>query len=123
MSNETTSKEAEQEVVDSYAAQYVLAEGYHIHSINGCYGGMNAQGDIVANFYFEQPAFPEEITVSVMPNGTGREEYKGTREAKALRFVPMGVAMNPGTARSIAQWLNKKADEVERKFSEKEVEE
>ena len=95
--------------------EYKILPSYNVYSVDGVYGGMNAHGDIVINFFQERTPIPKTQTFKIYENGS-LSEMPISQEGKSniIRNVLLGIATNPGTARSIAQWLVQKADEYDR---------
>ncbi len=105
---------AEERVVGKYHVQYILGDGYGVHHATGCYGGVNAQGDVIANFFSEQHAIPGETIIRVGEDGkTFDEGNEADKVGEAMRFVSCAVALRPSVARAVARWLNKSADMAE----------
>ncbi|MDD2317974.1 MAG: hypothetical protein RBR01_09435 [Desulfobacterales bacterium] len=96
--------------------EYTLSHSYAVHMISGCYGGINVNGNIVANFFAEQHSVPETEILKLDENGKACDAVKPIDDPKHIRiarFVPFAIAMRSDTARAIALWLNKHADDLE----------
>ena len=97
--------------------KYIFSEDYNPIYVNGAHGGINPQGEIVANFYLERLALPDSQTQEINPNGRlgnviGSEPTDLNRSF--VRFVKNGVIMNLQTAKSIYAWLGNLIEQSEK---------
>lgn len=88
--------------------KYKYADDYNPQYVNGAQGGINVQGEIVANFYFERVPMPNSITHEVTKEGklgnfvaTDPEDLTKS----VLRYVQSGIVMNIDVAKQIHKWL------------------
>lgn len=88
--------------------KYKYADDYNPQYVNGAHGGINVQGEIVANFYFERVPMPNSITHEVTKEGglgnivvTEPEDLTKS----VLRYVQSGIVMNLEVAKQIHKWL------------------
>jgi hypothetical protein len=88
--------------------KYIFSEDYNPTYVNGAWGGVNPQGEIVANFYMERLALPNSQTQSINQDG----KLSGVIESDPkdlnqsfVRFVKNGIIMNLQSAKSIHSWL------------------
>lgn len=108
--------------------QYMFEKSYNPTYVNGAYGGVNPQGEIIAHFYFERSAIPyselHEIEQTVDGNVDMKQEvyeYQPNNYDKIfLRFVNSGIIMNLATAKRIYEWLGRHIQSLESKNSEAE---
>jgi len=97
--------------------EYKISPGFHVYAVSGGYGGVNPHGEIVLNLYHERPSIPKTQTFDLMPDGTLSQSPTAEDKKRALiRDVIFGIALNPVIARSLAQWLNEKADIYDREM-------
>ena len=88
--------------------KYKYADDYNPQYVNGAQGGINVQGEIVANFYFERVPMPNSITHEVSKEGLlgkvlATEPEDLTRSV--LRYIQSGVVMNLNVAKQVHKWL------------------
>jgi len=88
-------------------AVYEKSNDYEIVPASGVWGGLNPQGDLVANFFVEQNQLPEEIEITVGEDGRKLGEVpKYPRESHTTRrLLQVGVVMRPEIAKSIGEWF------------------
>ena len=79
---------------------------------SGAFGGPTPQGDIVCNFYLEQQILPSSVTMKVVQGRLTHEEFQYEKGEYYERELQVGLVLNPQTAKSIGEWLVKRADEV-----------
>lgn len=89
--------------------KYIFREDYNPVYANGAYGGVNPSGEIVANFYFQRHALPNEE--NIYPDR--HEQLPEELEHTAIRFVENGVILSVDTAKQLAMWLLQKAEEAQ----------
>lgn len=93
--------------------KYRYSEDYNPQYVNGAYGGINVQGEIVANFYFERLPMPNTITHELKSDGVlGNVVATGPDDlAKSVvRYVQSGIVMNLNVAKQIHEWLGKQIE-------------
>ena len=88
--------------------KYKYPDNYNPLYINGAQGGINVQGEIVANFYFERVPLPNSITQEL--NGEGVLGKVVATEPNdltnsVLRYVQSGIVMNLEVAKQVYTWL------------------
>ncbi|MDR4509164.1 MAG: hypothetical protein MRJ65_13190 [Candidatus Brocadiaceae bacterium] len=94
--------------------EYKVSPNYSVYAINGIQGGFNAQGDLVANLFYERSPIPRKITHALMEDESLGEEINRDSANAIIRHVMFGLSFNPRIARHIAKWFSNKADEYER---------
>ncbi len=86
--------------------KYIFRDDYNPVYSNGAYGGVTSSGEIVANFYFERHPLPNAEIL-----GPDSHAYEpNDLPNSAVRCVETGVILSPETARRLAAWLLKQAD-------------
>lgn len=88
--------------------KYIFSDDYNPVYVNGAQGGINPQGEIVANFYLERLALPTSQTQELNPEGRlGNVVASEPADLNNsfVRFVENGIIMNLETAKSIHSWL------------------
>lgn len=97
--------------------KYIFSDDYNPVYVNGAQGGVNPQGEIVANFYLERLALPTAQTQVVTPEGRLGEvietEPKDWNQS-FVRFVKNGIVMNLQSAKSIHVWLGGLIEQCEK---------
>jgi len=88
--------------------KYKYVDDYNPQYVNGAHGGINVQGEIVANFYFERVPMPNSITHEVSKEGVLGKVVAAEPEdltRSVLRYVQTGVVMNLEVAKQVHKWL------------------
>ncbi|MCD6294752.1 MAG: hypothetical protein J7M20_07470 [Deltaproteobacteria bacterium] len=83
---------------------------YKIVPATGAWGGATPQGEVLCSFFVEHNDIPESIKYKI-----GDGVAKSSEEQSPVNLVrefQMGVIMRPDIAKSIGQWLIKKAEEI-----------
>lgn len=88
--------------------KYKYPDNYNPLYINGAQGGINVQGEIVVNFYFERIPLPNSITQEL--NGDGVlgnivATEPNDLNSSFLRYVQSGIVMNIEVAKQVYTWL------------------
>lgn len=96
--------------------EYTVSPNYGVYAVNGIHGGFNAQGDLVANFFYERSPIPKKITHAINDDDSLGDELSRETSDAIVRQITFGISMNPRIARYFAKWFNNKADEYERAF-------
>lgn len=102
--------------------KYIFSDDYNPVYINGAQGGVNPQGEIIANFYLERLALPTSQTQEVTKEGhLGAVTCSEPADLNKsfVRFIKNGIVMNLQTARIIHTWLGNLIDQCEKAQSKK----
>lgn len=94
--------------------EYKISPNFAIYYITGAHGGVNAQGQVIANFFSERAAIPRKTKHALAPDGKLGDVIEEEKKDAFIRDVLFGASMVPSTARIIGQWLIEKADEFEK---------
>jgi|SRR5699024_259148 len=94
--------------------KYKFPSDYNPDYVNGAYGGVSPNGEIVVNFYFERIPIPYEETVDLDTEAIKRTLPENHSE-NVIRYVPSGVVMNIDTAKSFHQWLGEHIKSLEKR--------
>lgn len=90
--------------------KYIYQDDYNPVYVNGAHGGINVQGEIIANFYFERIPMPYKITNEVNNEGVVGEimdtDPKDLSKS-IVRYVQSGIVMNLEVAKQVYDWLGK----------------
>lgn len=93
---------------------YKISPNYAMYKVSGTYGGIGAQGDIVANFYSERHPIPKTVTHELNKDGSLKHPPSGMEKKDGvIRDVLFGLSLTMPDARAVAKWLNDMADERE----------
>lgn len=94
--------------IKSIKFKYIFQDDYNPVYINGAHGGINSQGEIIANFYLERMGLPNFQTQSITPEGKLGDVIESDPKdlnQSHVRFVRNGIIMNLQTAKLIYNWL------------------
>lgn len=104
--------------------KYKFSELYNPVYINGAYGGINPQGEIIMNFYLERSPIPkeeqytiDELSVLTGPVTTDPEDHS----QNIIRFVETGIVLNLENAKKINEWLGQHILQLEALKNQKGV--
>lgn len=98
--------------------EYEILPTYNSYAISGAYGGLTAAGEVVANFFHERGPIPRKQEYQVQDGKLQEPPILEEKKDAIIRDVLFSVSMSPPVARSLANWLNKKADIYETKLLE-----
>lgn len=105
----------EEEQPKQITFHYKISPEYKVYALHGVYGGVNAFGEIIMSCYTERGPIPRMEVFQINEKGA-LEEPPTEREIKdgAIRDVIAGFSLTPQSARSLAVWLNQKADDLDK---------
>lgn len=95
--------------------KYIFDNEYNPKYVNGAYGGVGPQGEVVINFYFERGAMPKKICQEVDNNGKlGELKYTepDNIEKTFIRYVQSGIIVDNKHARDIYNLLGRILGEI-----------
>lgn len=102
----------EQKKMNRVEFEYKILPSYNVYSISGVHGGLNASGEVVANFFHERARIPKKEAFDISEDGKLVPDPNALQTDNSfIRNVLFSVSMNPNTARSIGQWLINRADD------------
>lgn len=107
--------------METVKCKYLFNDDYNPKYINGAQGGINTQGEIVINFYFERNALPNSQTFKIDESGHSElvsNEPKDLQKS-LLRVVENGIIMNYKTAKEMHKWLGSHIEKLESLTEEK----
>jgi hypothetical protein len=94
---------------DKIKFKYIFQDDYNPKYVNGAFGGISPQGEIVLNFYLERVALPRSQTYSVKEglvlSEISEEREPGDHESSVVRFVENGIVLDLAHAEDIHRWL------------------
>lgn len=84
--------------------------------VSGGIGGATPQGEVYLSLFTERHPVPLRTTTAIVDGRLSTESKVTFAETPAplVRDVRFACVMSPDVARSLATWLTKNADEVER---------
>jgi hypothetical protein len=98
--------------------EYKISPNFIVHAATGAIGGLNAQGQIIINFFNERAAIPKTQTYSIAENGAlVMPPIDEEKKDSVMRDVFLAVSLSPETARGLAQFLNNQADNFDKMHS------
>ena len=102
--------------------EYKILPSYNSYAVSGAHGGLNSSGEVVVNFFHERGPVPKEQKYQVRNGHVQEPPIFEEKKDAIIRDVLFGVSMSPSTARSLASWLNDKADLYDEKLSQQKQE-
>ena len=90
--------------------KYIFDEDYNPQYVNGAFGGVGPQGEIIIHFYCERGAMPYQVDHTLDDNGHIGEPVKvkpDDLEDSFVRFVQSGIILDRTHANNIYAWLGK----------------
>ncbi len=91
------------------SVRYERASEFRLLPVTGIVGGVTPNGEVVGNFFLEQPQYPSQIEVTLDQAGNKMNE-EGAPDFDFKREIVVGVILNPRAARSIGNWFIAWAD-------------
>jgi hypothetical protein len=89
--------------------KYIFKDDYNPKYVNGAFGGISPQGEIVINFYLERVALPRSQTYAfnqgMVLKEIANEREPGDHETSVVRFVENGIVLDLAHAEDIHRWL------------------
>lgn len=86
--------------------KYIFDDAYNPKYVNGAFGGITPNGEVVVNFYFERAGLPIEQEFKLQEDGSiGELCASEPEEFKFVRYVQGGITMSQTDARGVAEWL------------------
>ncbi len=89
--------------------KYIFQEDYNPKYVNGAFGGISPQGEIVVNFYMERVAIPRSQTYQFSEDKVleeiSEEREPGDHERSVVRVIENGVILDLAHAEDIHRWL------------------
>jgi hypothetical protein len=103
-----------EEKKDYIEFKYIFPDDYNPKYVNGVYGGVNVQGEIIVSFYLERNGLPLSQTHSITKEGTlGPAIERKPEDVKRVRFIQNGIVLNLENAKIIHKWLGEKIEKLE----------
>lgn len=89
------------------------AREYRKVSATGVWGGPAPSGEILCNFFVEQNSYPDELEINLSPTGeVASENPIFKEEITVIREIQICVVMSPHVAKSVGEWMIKRAEEL-----------
>lgn len=100
--------------------KYVFSPEYNPKYVNGAYGGVSTQGEIIISFYLERKGLPKYHEFYVEKDGKMTEKSIEPEDHRhsMVRVVQTGIVLDLTHAKSIHNWLGGKIDELEKMQTE-----
>ncbi len=96
--------------------KYKFSEEYNPVYINGAFGGLSPNGEIILNFYLERKPVPyaDNSILDLKGNTLKSESFEPEDfDDIIIRFISNGIVMNLETAKSICVFIQDKIKEAE----------
>jgi len=94
--------------------EYKISPNFAVYSVTGVIGGLNAQGQVIMNFFNERSAIPKTQKHAISPTGKLSDApIEEERKSGVIRDVMFAISINSSTAKSFAKWLIEKADQFD----------
>ncbi len=86
---------------------YSRAQDFKIVPATGVWGGLSPQGEVICNFFLEQPMQPDKMEVTIDNRGKAIKEEVINKNTEPLfsRELQVGVVMRPDIAARVGEWL------------------
>jgi len=98
--------------------EYKVAANHSVYAATGAIGGLNAQGQIIINFFNDRAAIPRKQTHALDEKGDLiLPPFDEEKKNSVIRDVFVGVSLPTGVAKAIGQWLIDLADQYEKMLS------
>ncbi len=131
MADEKLVEEETEEFPKSVQFTFTEAPDYKVVYINGVYGGLTGQGEIICDFFQEVPLLPNKEVFKLSHGKKGKQTEPDPdsppEQVEVIRKKQVGFIMTLGFAKALRGWLDdklKKAPELfEAKGEEGEVDE
>lgn len=104
------------ELPDKVRFDYVKSSFFRVVKVDGVHGGITPRGDIHMATFTERRPIPQRVVHNIGDDGTVGDELEEERVERdaIVREVDVDLIMSPKLARSVAQWLSGKVDDLER---------
>ena len=89
---------------------YSKAANYKRCGVTGAYGGVNPNGEVIADFFVEYKEPPEELHLEVRKGKVNEVDRKGGD--KFIREMQVGLVLRPDIALSVGNWLIRQAEKA-----------
>jgi len=89
--------------------RYKISQNYAVYAISGVHGGVNAQGDVIANLWSERAPIPRKQVYAITPEGRLGKQISTEVDESVIRDVIFAISLEPQTAKAIGEWLIEKA--------------
>lgn len=96
--------------LEQFRITYEKSPSYRHIPVSGVWGNATPVS-VNANFFFQQPAFPD---ATIHNTSDGAEVDREMPRETVTRTMEVGISMSPTDARFVANWLLEKADEADR---------
>ena len=96
--------------------KYIFDDFYNPIYVNGAYGGISPNREIIVNFYLERVGLPYSQTLELDKKGKLGPEVERHPEEKYpyfVRVVENGIILTLENAKKIHSWLGEKIKELE----------
>lgn len=86
--------------------EYKQSKDFVSSYVNGCYGGKTPKGEILINFFKEEPPLPSSETYEIGSKGQLSKVVSVESDNESMiRNIECSVIMSEESAREIYEWL------------------
>lgn len=97
---------------NSVSFEYKVLPTYNAYAVSGVHGGLNASGEVVANFFHERSRIPKKQSYNITEDGQLIIDPNTPKpDDSIIRNILFSISMNSNTARSVGQWFVDRANE------------
>lgn len=89
---------------------FVKGKHYEKFPASGVWGGISPDGNIVAEFFFENLDIPDHLVLEIDEKGVGLEIGRDGEDM--IRTVQSAFVMSPATAYAVGKWLMSRAEDA-----------
>ena len=97
--------------------KYKFADDYNPRYVNGAYGGVGPQGELIINFYMERQPIPKQESYKLQKAGQLGDPISRVPDdlkSQVIRFVQTGIVLNLESAKRVLGWLKGHVERLER---------
>ena len=90
--------------------KYIFEKDYNPQYVNGAFGGVGPQGEIIIHFYCERGAIPYQVNHEIDDDGhisTPISVEPDDLEKSFVRYIQSGVILDKDHAVNVYKWLGK----------------
>jgi len=107
----------ESKTPDEVKFKYIFPDDYNPRYVSGAHGGINPQGEIIVNFYFERIPVPYSQThkfdIKTGVVGELIDVTPSKDDLLLIRYIESGIIMNVSVAKKINAFLEEKIEVFE----------
>ena len=96
--------------------EYIKSAYFRVIHSNGAFGGITPEGNVHFALFSDRPAIPRMQVHKQSPDGSIGELLPDRTIVRPgiIREMDVDVVMSPATAKSIAEWMLKQVEQIEK---------